>query len=533
MKKLPYIIFVLIMITNAGSSLYAQAKVRKMPATINHPSYNVFDPYLSADANALIFISDNAEDNALAPFFTWRDNADWREPQMLPKSIYSRLNFLRGFALSADGKKMFSSTLKTPGVGGFDIWTSDWKGAAFNEPVNLGMPVNTKSHEACPSVTPDGNTMYFMRCGTMDQSKASNCKIFKCTKKQNGQWDEPVELPDFINTGNSQTPRIMADGETLLFSSDKFPGNKGGMDLYSTKFTNGTWSKPVPWDFVNTERDDQYVSVAALGRYIVKDAKGQRRNELIEYLIPDALRPRGMMKIDGKVTDAAGAPVASYVSIFDVTKNKRFYSGRPYADGSFIVYVMEGSLYDLSVEPESDHLTFFSKILDLTTDKIPQIEKVAATIKPLATGDEFSLDVIRFKPNSSEIDKATASTAELKRFMRLVKGNPGAKFEIQVMLTGYMQDSIQSDPDLTEVIYDSIRATFDDIDSLGQLYQRDTVIVKTTFHNDRTWQQAEAIVQFLASLGADPKNFSVFGNAIPALLPENKKLVIKAAVKKS
>ncbi len=508
----------------------AQAKFRKLSSVINYPSYNTYAPYISADANAIVFVSDNAEDNAEVPFYTLRGGADWIEPIMLPKHIYTRLNSQRGYALSADGKKLFYSTLKTPSVGAFDIWSSDLKGTSWGQPVNLGLPVNSREHEGAPSVTPDGTALYFMRCTQMDQTKAQGCKLFVARKKVNDQWGEPEELPASINTGNSQTPRIMADAETLIFASDKMPGNKGGMDLYMSKLVNGVWGTPRPLDYVNTPGDDQYVTVAALGRYLIRDSKGPRKNEIVEYLIPDDMRPKGMMKIDGKVTDATGAAVPAYVSIFDLTKNKRVYNGRPYADGSFIVYIMEGSKYELSIDPESDHVTYYTKQFDLTSDKIPQVEKVSAVIKPLAKGDEITLEGVSFKPGTTEIDQR-ASTSSLKKFMRVVKGNPDMKFEIQALMTGYVEDSVRSDQDLTEVIYDSVAAKYDEIDTLGQLYQKDTVYVKTTWHNNRTWQQAQAIVDYLVSQGAKPDNFSVFGNAIPAITPEDRKLILKARVK--
>src|SRR6187397_1711365 len=105
MKELKTIFLICLLSSLVGVSFVnAQAKVRKLPSTLNHPSVNCYDPYLSADANAIVFITDNAEDNALVPFYSSRDNADWKEPQMLPKHIYTRLNFLRGFALNADGK---------------------------------------------------------------------------------------------------------------------------------------------------------------------------------------------------------------------------------------------------------------------------------------------------------------------------------------------------------------------------------------------------------------------------------------------
>jgi SepF-like predicted cell division protein (DUF552 family) len=140
------------------------------------------------------------------------------------------------------------------------------------------------------------------------------------------------------------------------------------------------------------------------------------------------------------------------------------------------------------------------------------------------------MDLVTFKPNSATLDPS--SQDELKRLVRLAKANPQLKFEIQVMLSGYEEDSIKSGPDLTEMLVDSIRTKYDDIDSLGQLYQRDTVMAKVTYHNDRTQKQSEAIIDYLASQGADRTGFTTFVNAIPAVTPENRKLTIKAVARK-
>ena len=508
---------------------YGQAKTRKLPTSINHPSVNAFAPLVSADGNTLIFVSDNAEDNVLTPFFTTRENNDWIEPIMLPKSLHTRLNFLYGIGLSADGKKIFLSTIKTPSVGGFDIWTSELRGKVWTEPQNMGMPINSKMHEASASVTTDGNTLYFMRCQTMDQTKADNCKIFSVKKKSNGQWDEPIELPSNINTGNSQTPRIMADGETLIFSSNKITGSKGGMDLYVTRLRNGNWADPVPLDFVNTEKNDQYVSASALGRYLLKDTQGPRKNEIMEYLIPNELRPRGMMKLDGKVNSADGGVVSAYVAITDLSSNKKIFNGRPNTDGTFLLYLMEGSKYELSIDPELSGFSFYSRMFDLTTDKIPQSDKVDVTLKSVVKGDELSLDLVAFKAFSSELEKSSGS--ELQRLARIIKNDPLLKFEIQVMLNGYLEDSVKSSEDLTEIRYDSITVQVDEIDSLGQLFKKDTLLVKTTFHNDRTQKQATAVTDFLIGLGVNPASLSTFVNAIPATLPENRRIRVRARVR--
>lgn len=508
---------------------FSQAKSRRLGTPINHPSVNVSAPLISADGNVITFVSDNSEDNILTPFFSVRQNNDWIEPFIAPKNIYSRSNFLYGYGLSADGKKLYLSTLKTPGVGGYDIWTAEMKGKSFTEPQNMGAPINTRQHEACASVTPDGNTMYFMRCEKMDRMRADNCKIFSVKKLPNGRWDVPVELPPNINTGNSQTPRIMADGETLYFSSDKMPGNKGGMDMYVTRFKDDTWTDPLPLDFLNTEKDDQYVSVNALGRYAMRDVAGARKSEIVELLIPDELRPKGMMKLDGTVKDADGKPVSAYLAVTNITTKQRLFNGRPNADGSYLIYLMEGYHYEVSIDPEQSNYNYVIKEFDLAVDRIPQATRFDAVLKPAQSGDEFPFELVRFKPASATLEPI--SHGELQRFARIAKSDPSLRFEIQVLLNGYDEDSVRSSNDLTEMQIDSVATQYDEIDSLGQLYKKDTVIVRTIYHNDRTTKQAAAIVEYLSSQGVDPKNLSVFVNAIPAVTPENRKLTVKARVR--
>lgn len=513
-------------------NVFSQAKTRKLPTTINHPAINQYAPYMSFDGDAIVYLSDNAEDYAIVPFFSFREgSSDWKEPVPLPKNLYSRLNYLRGYTLGPEGKIMLMSTLKSPGVGGFDIWISERKGSTWSEPKNLGVPINSKGHEACATLTPDGNAMYFQRCEKMDQNSASGCKIFVAKKKSNGQWDEPVELPGIINTGNSQAPRILADAETLIFSSDKFPGNKGGMDLYLTRLKNGEWTSPQPLDFVNTSKDDQYVSVNGVGRYLLRDAQGSKKSELVEFLIPGDLRPKGLMRVDGKVTDPGGKAVSSYISVVDLAKGKRIFNGRPGIDGSFTLFLLEGSKYDLSIDPEQSNVSFYSKQFDLSTGEIPQVEKVSAVLKPLEDKDEFDLNLVTFKPHTAEL--APSSEDELKRLARIIKGNPDLKFEVQVMLAGYLQDSIQSTPDLTQVLNDTIAMKIDDIDSMGQLIQRDTVIVKTLFHNDRTEEEADAIINFLATQGVETGRLNYFINARPEAIEEKRKTTVRVRVLRS
>ncbi len=99
------------------------------------------------------------------------------------------------------------------------------------------------------------------------------------------------------------------------------------------------------------------------------------------------------------------------------------------------------------------------------------------------------------------------------------------------MLSGYREDGEKTDEDLTELTIDSLSFQVDDIDSLGQLYKRDSVVMKKIYHNDRTTEQSRALITYLVSQGLPASRFTYFVNAIEATLPQHKKLTIKAVAR--
>ena len=120
MKK---IICFLLLFQIVATAALSQSKTRRLPGIINHPSLNLYAPFVSHDGNALLFVSDNGEDGALTVSYTSREN-DWSEPVELSKNVNHRLIYLKGFSLSADGKKLYFTSTKSPIVGGYDIMAS-------------------------------------------------------------------------------------------------------------------------------------------------------------------------------------------------------------------------------------------------------------------------------------------------------------------------------------------------------------------------------------------------------------------------
>ena len=61
----------------------------------------------------------------------------------------------------------------------------------------MGIKVNSTSWDSQPSISPDGNTLYFASARGGGKGKMD---IWKTTKADNGTWSSPVNLGDSINT---------------------------------------------------------------------------------------------------------------------------------------------------------------------------------------------------------------------------------------------------------------------------------------------------------------------------------------------
>ncbi|MBX2843381.1 MAG: hypothetical protein KTR26_16535 [Flammeovirgaceae bacterium] len=543
---------------------FSQETSKKLfPRNINTPYLNQLAPSMSGDGNTMVFLSDEVSSKRLNMQFTYKTGPErWADAERLTVIDNSfELNHLRGYSLSFDGKTLFYTTLKAGGIGGYDIWYVTRTGNTWGQPKNLGKPLNSPAHEGDPSISPDGRFLYFMRCDQMNMNGASGCKIYVSEKKNNVFWGEPVELPAPINTGNDMTPRIMPDDNTLLFGSTR-PGGKGGVDVYMSKQSYGIWSDPVPYNFINSEGDDQYISVPARSDLLVFSMKQNDKDKLVMAKIPEEIQPEKVLQVKGKVLDAAsGGAIKATIQVFDPVKQELIQLMRTdLRDGSFYMLLKDGAKYDFSVTPADKRYFFASKMFDLTGLERFTAEKEDILLEIPQSGSSVVLNNIIFQPNSIQLSEE--STLELKRLFLYLKHNPNSKIEIGAHLGEYLEDSIQSNPDLTEVIIDTIEnvleadslvltigndslinkdTTFtvvndtmmnineekldegilNNTDSLEEKVYEPKFIYKYTYHNDRSEQEAKAIFDFLIDKGvpADNLSYKSYGLEKP-LIPE-------------
>jgi len=243
---------------------------------INTADYEYF-PALTADGNTFMFTRNIRAGAAQQEdfFISKKINGTWQTANPIP-SVNTAGN--EGApTLSADGQFMFFASCmeitgdygspERKGYGSCDIFYSQKQNGKWSVPVNAGQQVNTKNWETQPSFSSDGKTLYFIR-GSVTREGIKNPDIYFATVGEDGKFGEAVRLSDVINTPfKEESVFIHPDNQTLYFSSEGHPG-MGGLDIFmSRRQADGSWGKPVNLGYpLNTVTDENSLVVDANGK---------------------------------------------------------------------------------------------------------------------------------------------------------------------------------------------------------------------------------------------------------------------------
>ncbi len=186
---------------------------------------------ISADGMHLYFTACNRPDGmgSCDIYYARRIDDGWSRPVNLGPPVNTS-SWDSQPSISPDGRTLYFVSNRRGNYGRMDIWMSvrnnDGK---WSEPQNLGPVINTRGREMSPFIHPDNRTLFFASDGHMGMG---GMDLFYTVKGENGEWQEPVNLGYPINTYADEISLVVgASGKEAYFASEQ-PGGEGGSDLY-------------------------------------------------------------------------------------------------------------------------------------------------------------------------------------------------------------------------------------------------------------------------------------------------------------
>ncbi len=245
-----------------------------------------YSPVISLDGNSLYFTSrrrwvDASSDEFRDPqlnqypediFVSYLDfDGEWTSPEKL---AFCDNEFNEAtIAVSSDEQQIYVYEDVT---GGGDIYYSDFGDNTFGDLQPLDYTdVNTKYWETHCTMTPDGQTMYFV---SERPEGFGGRDIYRIVRLPNGEWSKATNMGPTINTPyDEDSPYIDINNKTLYFGSNG-PKSMGGFDVFVTfKDSEGVWSDPVNMGTpINSTGDDLFytTTIDGLRGYLTSFRKG-------------------------------------------------------------------------------------------------------------------------------------------------------------------------------------------------------------------------------------------------------------------
>jgi Tol biopolymer transport system component len=138
------------------------------------------------------------------------------------------------------------------------------EGNTWEEPIYLGVDINSNSHDFYPMMTNNG-TIYFS--SQREGPGTNNIYRSKCV---DGIYSKAVKIGNAINTEHRELdPYISPDESILIFTSNR-PEGFGSGDLYiSFKDKEGNWMKAGNLgEKINTQGSEYCPMISPDGKYL-------------------------------------------------------------------------------------------------------------------------------------------------------------------------------------------------------------------------------------------------------------------------
>jgi len=172
-----------------------------------------------------------------------------------PAILNDVLNAKRGnqsyLTVAAKGDAYFSAFRLGEQRSYLSIFRSFISGSLWNPPTPVE-ELADESFSAHPTISHSGSILVFSSDRAGGEGETD---LWIARKQTDGNWSQPLNLVESVNTLGSEITPFLAGEDSLYFASDGW-GGKGGYEIYLSVRIGGLWQPPVPLSEINSEYDD-------------------------------------------------------------------------------------------------------------------------------------------------------------------------------------------------------------------------------------------------------------------------------------
>lgn len=200
---------------------------------------------ISADGRYMFFTACNRTDGVglCDIYFSKREGDEWSAPANLQRPVNSNKKETQP-SVTTNGRTLFFASNRGGTKGNLDLWVSHFQeDGTWSNPENLGDMINTEGDEMSPFIHHDNQTLYFCSDGHIGMG---GYDLFMSKRDSAGEWQEPQNLGYPINTYKDEIGLIVnTSGELAYFASDRGQDNK---DLYQFDLYEAI--QPIPASYM-------------------------------------------------------------------------------------------------------------------------------------------------------------------------------------------------------------------------------------------------------------------------------------------
>ncbi len=327
-----------------------------------------------------------------------------------------------------------------------DIYMSKYENGKY-QPAERVKKLNTRKWESHATITADGKRIYFT---SLRKGGEGGLDIWYSDRDEEGEWQKPINAGSQINTPfHEEMPYIIRNGHAMYFSSESHT-NVGGFDVFYTNWDDQSenWSKPVNLSYpFSTAGNDMGYIIENTPVFAFCPVNDNKRREGVEdcdcISLEDEEAPQ-MAKISGIIElDPENQEKLMGIRVKLIDKE----SGESIADvsldenGKYVIEEVGAGQYDLIAYDDTGDLMVRSmevpqnEVWDITgVDMKISTENIASVVNTDVNNNVENSQIVGFKNiffgNNSDVIEDKFDS-DLNQIADYLKNNPDSRIEIQ------------------------------------------------------------------------------------------------------